>query len=372
MRATGEEGILGAIPRCIEDITPEYLTGALRTRGLIRDAAVTGCQCESIGVGVGFLGQLARIRLDYDRDERRAPRTLIAKMPTVDPGGREICRLFRFYEREIRFYDDVAPNVEMRVPERYFSAMDVDADDYLLFLEDITDARIGDEVAGCTAAEAEMAVRSIAEFHAKWWNSPKLDALDWMPRINGPVNQSAEPAYNDALEPFLELFGNRLSPAMRSITQDMRTHVVDLLDALEPAPRTIAHGDFRLDNIFFSKAGGSSPIAVIDWQISNRGRGVFDVAYFLSSCVEPEVRRAEEQRLMRMWHEIAARGHSGYSFDDAWTDYRRAVLFCNVYTVIAIGTLDMANERGSALFQAWLRRRNTAIEDLEAGRLMPA
>jgi hypothetical protein len=359
------------IPRSIDEITPEYLTESLGSRGIVGDARVTSCECEGIGVGAGFLGQLGRLRLSYDREAPDAPRSLIAKMPTVDPGGREICRLFQFYEREIRFYDDVAPHVKMRVPRRYFSAMDVDADDYLLFLEDITDARMGDEVAGCTAAEAETAIRSIAEFHATWWNSPKLDGLGWMPYINGPINQSAEPSYNQAFEPFMRLFGDRLSPAVRSVAEGMRTHVVDLLNALEPAPRTIAHGDFRLDNIFFSRPGAASPLAVIDWQISNRGRGVFDVAYFLSSCVEPDVRRSEEQRLLRMWHEIATRNHAGYSLDEAWTDYRRAVLFCNVYTVIAIGTLDMANERGSALFQAWLRRRNTAIEDLDTGALIP-
>jgi hypothetical protein len=74
-------------------------------------------------------------------------------------------------------------------------------------------------------------------------------------------------------------------------------------------------------------------------------------------------------RLLKIWYDIAAQ--SGYGWDDAVTDYRRAVLFCNVYTVIAIANLDTANERGTALFMAWLRRRSTAIEELNAGELMP-
>jgi hypothetical protein len=360
------------IPRSIEQITPDYLSETLRSRGLIDRARVASLECQGIGAGVGFLGQLARLHLTYDGDAPGAPRSVVVKMPTLDPGGREVCRIFQFYEREIRFYDEVARDVELRVPRCYFSSMDIEADDYLLLLEDITDARIGDEVAGCTAAEAEKAVRSIAAFHAAWWESPKLDRLDWMPYINSPVNQSAEASYNQAYEPFLQSFGDRLSPAMRTIADTMRTHVIDLENQLEPAPRTILHGDFRLDNIFFSKPDAASAIALIDWQISNRGRGVFDVAYFLASCVEPDVRRENEERLMRMWHTIATGGRGGYSFDDAWTDYRRAVLFCNVYTVVGIGTLDAANERGTALFHAWLRRRSAAIEDLDAGKLLPA
>jgi thiamine kinase-like enzyme len=189
-----------------------------------------------------------------------------------------------------------------------------------------------------------------------------------MPYANSPVQQAAEPAYNQAWEPFLSAFGGLMTPAMRDIAANMRTHVVDLLDALADPPRTIAHGDFRLDNVFF---GANGAIAAIDWQISFRGRGIFDVAYFLSSCVEPDVRKAHEMRLLKIWHDAISERANGYSWDDAVTDYRRAVLFCNVYTVIGIGTLDAANERGMALFQAWLRRRSTAIEELNAGELMP-
>jgi thiamine kinase-like enzyme len=353
----------------MDQLTPAWLTGALRESGVIRDASVTSARCEGIGVGAGFLGQLGRIRLEYDKPEASAPASLIAKMPTLDPGGREICRIFQFYEREIRFYDDVAPSINVRVPRRYYSAMDKEADDYLILLEEITDAQMIDEVAGCNAEQAEQAIRAIAKFHAAWWDTPEVEALAWMPYANSPVQLAAEPSYNQAWEPFLQMFGDLLTPSMRALASDMRTRIVDLLNELARAPRTIAHADFRLDNLFFDENGA---VAAIDWQISFRARGVFDVAYLLSSCVEPEVRKAHEMRLLKIWHDIAAAGGAGgYSWDDAVTDYRRSLLVCNVYTVIAIGTLDAANERGVALFKAWLRRRSTAIEELNAGELMP-
>ena len=356
------------IPRSAEQLTPEWLTAALRERGVIRDATVTSLRPERIGAGAGFLGQLVRLRAEYSGG--RGPATVIAKMPTLDPGGREICRLLQFYEREIRFYDGVAPRIgALRVPKCYFAAMDIEADDYLLILEDITDARIGDEVAGCSAEEAERAVRRLAEFHRGWWETPDLERLEWMPYINGPATGMSEGSYQQAWEPFLQMFGDRLSPRMRQVGDEMRTRVIDMLNEMALAPRTIVHGDYSLDNIFFSEGDG---LAVIDWQISSRGRGMFDVAYFLASCVEPDVRRAHERRLVELWYD-AVRSVAGetYSFDDAWEDYRRAVLFTNVYTVVAIGALDAANERGTALFEAWFRRRNAAIEELDAGELMP-
>ena len=355
------------IPRRFEDLTPTGLTALLRESGVAKNAAVSAIAIEPIGRGVGFLGQLARLRLTYDDPASDAPRTVVGKLPTLDPGGREICRIFRFYEREIRFYRDLAPTVPIRVPRCYATAMDVAADDYLIVLEDLGSLPMGDDALGCSAAEAEAAIRALARFHAAWWAHPGLDRLDWVPLADAPVHQSAEPAYQKALLPFLRSFGDYLSPKMRTITEQMKTHVIDLLKAVTRTPMTMAHGDYRLDNLFFGPDG----VAAIDWQIAFRGRAVFDVAYFLSGCLAPEVRRAEEMRLLRLWHEIATGGRRDYPFDEALVDYRRSVLYCNVYTVIAIGSLDPSNERGMAVFRAWLQRRSAAIEELDAGELMP-
>src|SRR6478609_8788770 len=105
------------------------------------------------------------------------------------------------------------------------------------------------------------------------------------------------------------MFGGYLSPRMRTITERLGTHVVSLLDEFTHPPLTLAHGDSRLDNLFF----GSEDVAVIDWQIAFRGRGAFDVAYFLGGCLDPTVRRGEELRLLRLWHELVAGGRADYT-----------------------------------------------------------
>lgn len=355
-------------PRQFADLTPAWLTSVLRECGSVRAASVTGIAVEPIGVGVGFLGQLARLRLTYDRPEAGAPASVIGKFPTLDPGGRQVCQMFRFYEREVLFYRELARRVPVRVPRCLGSVMDVAADDYLILLEDLAPLPMGDDAAGCTGPQAEVAIRGIAALHATWWDSADLATLDWIPMSNAPVHQLAEPAYQQSLAPFLSLFGDHLSARMRATTEKMQTHIVEMQATLAVPPITLAHGDYRLDNLFFD----GNRVAAIDWQIAFRGRGIFDVAYFLSGCVDPALRRAEEARLVRLWYDIVARGSTPYTFDDAFLDYRRAVLYCHVYTVIATGSLNPSNERGMAVFQAWLRRRSEAIEDLEAAELMPA
>ena len=354
--------------REFNDITPAWLTSMLRESGVLGGAAVRSIAVEPIGIGVGFLGQLARLRLAYDRPEEGAPATIIAKLPTLDPGGRQICQLFRFYEREIRFYRDLARDVPLRVPRCYASAMDVAADDYVALLEDLGGLPMGNDATGCSAAEAETAIRTVARLHARWWESPALERLAWIPMVNDPIHHIAQGAYQQALVPLLQTFGDHLSPKMRVITENMATRIVELQNIGSQFPRTVLHGDYRLDNLFFDGAS----VAVIDWQIACRGQGVFDVAYFLSGGLEPAVRRAEEMRLLRLWYDLATDGHAGrFSFDDALVDYRRSVLFCHLYSVIAIGSLDSANERGMSVFTGWLRRRGAAIEELDAAELMP-
>jgi hypothetical protein len=250
--------------------------------------------------------------------------------------------------------------------------MDVAADEYLLLLEDLDARQCGDEVAGCTVAAAELALTKLAEFHASWWEKDDSPRLQWMPYVNDPVHQSAQHSYEQAWPHFVQMFGEAMSPATRKLAEELQPHIIELLNLYERPPRTIIHGDYRLDNMFFNIADGS-PLAVIDWQISSRGRGMFDVAYFISSSLEPDVRAAHEERLVRLWYETVCANTKvrGYTFDDVWRDYRTGVLYTHIYTVIGIGSLDSANERGMALFNKWMTRRLTAMEHLVVGEMMP-
>lgn len=362
------------IPAGPQELTPEWLTDALRSTGTIGKAAVASIDVKVIAEGSGFIGQLALVRLAYDANEPGAPASLIAKFPAASPAGREIGNLFNFYEREIRFYEEIADEVELATPRRYFSAMDTESKEYILLLEDLAPARVGDQVEGCLIPAAELAVRSIAKFHATWWESPKLDEIaSWMPQLDAPVHRSAEHSYAQAWGPFITHFGDRLSPAMRETAERIGKNVINIQMSFADRPHTIVHADYRLDNLFFGTTPECPPLAVIDWQITCRGRGIFDVAYLLCGGLEADVRRAHERDLVRMYYDILIEnGVGGYSYEQCWREYRRAALYVLVYVVISLGTLDFANERGLALFDAWLRRCTAAIEDLDAASEMPA
>lgn len=363
------------IPSVPDDLKPEWLTQALRGGGAIRDATVTSVEKEVLGQGAGFMGQLARVRLSYDKDEPGAPRSLIAKFPSNIPENRAVADAFNFYERELRFYEQIAGEVDLRTPRCYYHAIDPDSGRSILLLEDMAPAVVGDQLEGCTLHAAELAITSLARFHAAWLENPRLSELDWMPAIDVPwYTQAVVDSYTKTWPQFLQRFGHKLSPQMAAIGERLGPRTGQIMEEMAGSPRTIIHGDFRLDNMFFGAEDGKPTVAVADWQIATRGRGVFDVAYFMSGGVPAEVRRGDEMRLLREYHRIlTANGTNvGYDFDACLRDYRKCVLFCLVYPVIGGGSVDMGNERGVALWDAILERNVAAIEDLNAADLMPA
>jgi hypothetical protein len=357
------------LPSGPAEVNAGWLTRALRESGVIAKAAVTAVEHEIIGEGVGVLAQLARFRLSYDTPEEGAPRSLVGKFPATAPENRDLANHFRFYEREVRFYEQIAEEIELRTPRRYFSHFDDETNEFALLMEDLSEARCGNQVAGCAREEAARTVLSMAPFHATWWNKVDISRLNWIPYGNDPINHFAESSYNDGWDNFARNFGDRLSPRAMAIAERLKTKIIAIEDAFATPPRTIVHGDLRYDNLFFGNDGG---MAVADWQIVLRARGPYDVGYFLSQSVNPDDRRAIEMDVLRQYHELLCeRGVKDYSFSDCLDDYRRTAMFCLVYAVIPLGNLDLANERGVALFTAMLDRSIATILDLDCDKTIP-
>lgn len=362
------------IPVGPEELSAEWLTQALRASGSIKHAAVNTFDVKpNIAAGTGFMGQLAQVTPHYDQPEEGAPSSLIAKFPAPSPQNRAVAEAYRFYEVETRFYQQLAREVELTTPRCHYSDYDEETGDFVLLLQDLAPARAGDQVEGCSPEETELALRRLAEFHAAWWESPRFEELPWLPVTDETVRaQTAQANYQQAWEPFKENFAPMVPPHILEIGEKFRTKVAALMGHLAQPPRTIVHGDYRLDNLFFAPSQGGEPLTVVDWQIMQRGRGVFDVAYFMSGTLQPDDRKASEMDLLRMYHDILTdSGVTGYDFDQCLHDYRAAIMFCWLYVVIVLGTLDVATERGLALFTANLERGAAAISDLNAGELLP-
>lgn len=355
-----------------DDLGPGWFTAALRSTRTIGDhVEVTSVHAEPIGIGIGVLALLWRVRITYDRPGAGPP-SVVLKLPHTGAESRHLAGAFRFYEREVRFYEEGADRSPLRTPARYASAYDEGSGDFVLVIEDLGDRRVYDQLEGCPPDAAARTVRALGSHHAAWWESPDL-ARPWVMRVADPPNpQALVPALRQSWPIIEGRFASVLRGPVFETARRMPEVTVALMERLSEPPLTLLHGDPRLDNLFFSDdVEGDDGVAFVDWQITGSGRGPYDVAYFLSQSLVPRVRKETERDLLAAYYQaLLDGGVEGYSFEDCWEDYRLATLFVLVYPLNA-GSVDLVNHRAVALFTAMLERAVAAIIDLDALELMP-
>jgi ecdysteroid kinase len=349
-------------PRSPGDLTLVSVSQALA----IDPNSVASIETEVIGQGVGLLCQLARVKFAY-RSGAHGPRSVIAKFPAAHEQTRDLARQFKFYEREVNFYKHLGKEISLSSARCLYASHDLLSDDFLLLLEDLGDRRLGDQLKGCSSEEAFAAIRQIATFHAEWWDNPKLQTLDWIPLGESDLNKGGCALYPIAWPLFLQQYGSNLSDDMRRNGERLAEQIVGMLDRSRDRPRTLCHGDYRLDNFFFGVRPEQAPLTVVDWQIAVRSVGTYDVGYFISQSAPPSLRREIELDLLRAYHDrLVELGIRNYSFSDCIEDYRWTLMFCLCYPVIGGGLGDVSNERGVALAQAMTDRCVSAIRDWKA------
>jgi aminoglycoside phosphotransferase (APT) family kinase protein len=367
------------IPSGPAELTGEWLTAALRAGGVISEARVTAAAVEAVGEEQAFAGQPVRVRLAYDRSERGAPASLVAKFPAEDPRMRRALAGLRWYETEIRFYQELAATSAIRTPRLYYAAMNPDALDYVLLLEEVRSGHTGDQIAGGSLEQARAVMEQIARLHAGWWQEPRLAELDWL--VVGAVRsvQAAEmwqDVYRRGWATVREIMPGFFPGELDRLAHRLGERYADLVHASAEPPRTLIHGDCRLDNIFFSDAAGdpAQPLTFIDWQLLSSGRGAYDIAYFLGTNVTTEVRREHEMDLLRRYHSALSAGVADsdaatYDFEHCLRDYRLAMLLVFGFWVQTAGAPTFP-EAAHRLRDVALQRVSAAIVDLDAAALL--
>ena len=344
------------IPASPRDISPGWLTETLREGGhLPSPAEVVAIEHEPIAGVVGMLGEIGRLRLRYRDAPAGAPRTLIVKSPIEAPVNRQLAVGMKLYEREVRFYQQVAPSVSWRLPRCLAAEMDPATGDFVLLLEDLVDLQVGDQILGATIEQAEIAVDALADLHARWWDAPELRAggtLDWIPTLDAAINRSGYDYVRASWEPFVAHYGERIGPAGVAFGEAMLGNLDELLRRAGEGPLTIVHNDFRLDNLFFDagEPGRVGGFAAVDWQLMSAASGAHDLAYFLNGSLSLAARRACEATLVERY--LARLESAGVAVDrrDLWDRYRLSTVLHVIYPIAGGGDgWDLGNERGRAV-----------------------
>ena len=330
-----------------EEITPDWLGAALG--GSVH--AVTLAP-----VGTGQIGTCYRVAVEGEG----VPARLLAKLPPADQATRDM--LAGTYRGEVRFYREIAPTVDVRVPGCHFGAASPDSGDFVLLLEDLAPADQGDQIAGCTPEQAHDAVANLAGLHGPRWCDETLTEIDGLTLEDPESEALLQEMYGPTTELFIDGLGDLLTDEDRAT---LRACVPVLPRWLKGRGGRfgLVHGDYRLDNLLFPPDGRPG-VAAIDWQTLTLALPARDLAYCIGTSLSVEERRVHEHDLVTTYHRrLTAYGVADSPLEECWDDYRFSMLQGPLVATFGCA-YSTRTERGDRMFAAMVQRSCAAIRDL--------
>ncbi|GFG54944.1 aminoglycoside phosphotransferase [Mycolicibacterium agri] len=317
---------------------------------------------EVTPIGTGQTGATYRVRARY-RGATELPETFAVKLSAQDDAVRE--RVALGYRSEVEYYARVADRMSIPVPSCFYSEISDDGADFVLVLADMAPAVQGDQIAGCSAAEAALAVEALAGLHGPSWCDPQWMALSGivMPK---PGDDAAAAGLGEisqmAANILIDKLGDDISAEDRETLITAMGLVTPWLMA-EPGRYALMHGDYRLDNMLFDP--DHTRVTVVDWQTVGIGLPGRDLAYFTATSLDPDVRAQVERDLVSRYHRaLLGYGVTDYDFETCWRDYRLGVVQAPLLTGLGFA-FAASTERGDEMMLTMLRRGCRAIRELD-------
>ncbi len=339
-------------PVLVDEITPAWLSHVL---------GGTVDEVTAAPVGTGQIANCYRLSLTGSA----VPAHLIVKLPHVDPAFRAF--VAGAYRTEARFYRDIARTVAVRVPACQHVEY-AESGDFVLLLEDLAPAEQGDQIDGCDVEQARDAVLNLAGLHGPRWCDPTLTQDTGLTPVTDEEVGGLVDVFGPATEQFVTDIGPRLTEGDIEILRAVPDLVATWILA-RPERFALVHGDYRLDNLLFPPDGAAGSVAV-DWQTLTLGLPARDLAYFVATSLDPDVRRTHERELVSAYHSaLPAEVTAGFTLEACWDDYAFAMVQAPLTAVLGqvYGT---RTERGDAMFAAMVSRACAAMRDLDTlGRI---
>ena len=128
---------------------------------------------------------------------------------------------------------------------------------------------------------------------------------------------------------------------MKAFGDEYTAKIPALFEKLCEGPLVLSHGDWRLDNLFFTPDG---EVVAVDWQLIDRSVGPRDLAYLVTESINVADPSDYQAAFATYLGDLAA--HDVHP-DEAWAYemYRYGTMLGFVYPVVAAGALTIDDPR---------------------------
>lgn len=362
-------GIEVGLPTSIADVTPEWLTDVLRTSGAIgADHAVASVTLEPFAEGLGFLSLLHRATMTYAGDPLNAPKTVIVKMITDFDVLRGMAEALQFYPREMRFYREVAPSAGFRTPVAHAAMMAEDSAEFVLVMEDLSEIRQLDQAVGVSAADSMLAAETMAKMHGAFADKDLSDMATTFLPFDNPIYRVALPQiFDSGWDTCKAEAGELLSPEVVTFGDRFASLVPWFMERFNGT--TLIHADWRADNLMVDDRTGE--MVVIDFQLVSVGVPSYDLGYFMSQSMEPELRVEHGQQVIDRYFESLHATGAEFDDDELHDALRLSMAWCLIYPVSQFAGWGELSDTHRQTGLRMLRRSVEAIGEFESLALLP-
>ena len=305
-------------------------------------------------IGHGNSSHTCKVSLAYKNEATDAPESVICKFSLTDGKGAELVKKFGIYLCEAKTLNFLSKDSAARIPKCYLASGSSDTSNFNLVAEDLSVfCRPGDQISGCSIADAKAVVTELSRFHRQFWNAPILDTVDWViPTFD---------IYKYGLTVLRDRFIGQLSEEEFNIIERVIPEIDRWLKVI-PTNRTLLHTDCRADNIMFDYRDASHPAAyLIDWAMVRIGDAMTDVAYFLTSSLSPQDRLACEMDMLALHTQEIAAQDPAYTLEMAEQSYRNNIV-SSMYLTLLSATGIPQTPHSDLLLMALAQRNCAAIK----------
>ncbi len=259
--------------------------------------------------------------------------------------------------REVQFYQ-MSAGRELPVPTRYFGAFDEKSGASVLLIEDIGARRSVPFLTGCNAAEAMQVANALAQVHGAFWETDAAQDLPALALLGEFDFAQMWAEYPSKVSNLLPDFV--LSERLVALGDWLAGDPLGIFTRMMTGPQTVVHRDAQVDNVLFG-----DDAVLLDWQFMGRGLGAHDLAFFMISSVQPDVRRGCEDAMIARYH--GALRVTDYTLDQCRADYLFGAVWRLFITVMATTQLDNATGHKRDWRRADLARLIAFCEDHKIG-----
>lgn len=254
------------------------------------------------------------------------PNTLILKFASAKEEHREYAKNMGTYLKEVRFYQRFGTDPSLPIPKVYFAQIDEPSGYFVIVMEDLADARMASWFSE-GVDDVALALSTLAEFHARYWNDESLGSLPWLGRSDDKHQCSQ---YKNLLEQLLPpakaKFSNLLTDYSWTVLETWLAKWDLVRMATSQGAKTLVHREADMRQMFFPTPQ-LNRFVLFDWQSPEIGWGAMDVCRMIATSLSLTARREHEHSLVEGYaQELRKNGVDDLSDQALWHQIKLSLL----------------------------------------------